>query len=380
MTSKLKTLFATTALTATLALAAPAFAAGTAQNTDINNSVTVNYTVGATAQTPVTSNTDTFKVDRKVNFTVTEATTVGTTNVDAGQAGAITRFTITNTSNDTVGFTLASALGTKVNHATNASNGANDFNPTGMIAFVDVNGNGVYDAATDKTFVQSLAADASITVLIASSIPAAATNGQIGGVTLTANVQQSITAAGVATAFANNTAATQDAAANGKATVETVFADTGRDGSELARDDYTVAAAALSVWKSSKIISDLVTTTGTNYKAVPGATVEYCIAVRNTTGAANATSVNVGDYIPANMTYVGTVGAPQGWVTGTVTNFGTATQDCVLSGTSGVGITYVTDDLSTPAPNDAKVTGALGTINGGATPGTSVLIFRATID
>jgi uncharacterized repeat protein (TIGR01451 family) len=380
MTSKLKTLFATTALTATLAFAAPAFAAGTVQGTDINNSVTVNYTVGATAQTPVTSNTDTFKVDRKVNFTVTEATTVGTTNVDAGQAGAITRFTITNTSNDTVGFTLASALGTKVNHATNASNGANDFNPTGMIAFVDVNGNGIYDAATDKTFVQTLAPDASITVLIASSIPAAATNGQIGGVTLTANVQQSITAAGVATAFTNNTAATQDAAANGKATVETVFADTGRDGSELARDDYTVAAAALSVWKSSKIISDGVTSTGTNYKAVPGATVEYCIAVRNTTGAANATSVNVGDYIPANMTYVGTVGAPQGWVTGTVSNFGTATQDCVSSGTSGVGITYVTDDLSTATANDAKVTGALGTINGGASPGPSVLIFRATID
>ena len=85
MTSTLKSLVASTALAATLGVSAPAYAVGTAPGIDISNSVTVNYTVGSTPQSPITSNTDTFKVDRKVNFTLVERATVGTTSVVPGQ-------------------------------------------------------------------------------------------------------------------------------------------------------------------------------------------------------------------------------------------------------------------------------------------------------
>ena len=51
-----------------------AVAAGTVANTTISNTATVNYTVGGVAQTPITSNTSTFLVDRKVNLNVTAGT------------------------------------------------------------------------------------------------------------------------------------------------------------------------------------------------------------------------------------------------------------------------------------------------------------------
>ena len=41
----------------------------------------------------------------------------------------------------------------------------------------------------------------------------------------------------------------------------------------------------------------------TNPKAVPGATVEYCITVANASGAALATNVSVTDDLPADVTY-----------------------------------------------------------------------------
>ena len=109
MTSTLKSLVASTALAATLGVSAPAFAVGTTQGTDITNSVTVNYIVGTTPQTPVTSNTDTFEVDRKVNFTLVERATVGTTSVNPGQTAQQTAFTLTNLSNDLLDFDLTAA-------------------------------------------------------------------------------------------------------------------------------------------------------------------------------------------------------------------------------------------------------------------------------
>ena len=59
--------------------------------------------------------------------------------------------------------------------------------------------------------------------------------------------------------------------------------------------------ANLSVTKVSSVLSDGVSTT--NPKAIPGATVRYCILVSNA-GSATATAVSASDPIPANLTYV----------------------------------------------------------------------------
>ena len=52
--------------------------------------------------------------------------------------------------------------------------------------------------------------------------------------------------------------------------------------------------------KTSRIIDDPVNGT-TNPKAIPGATIEYCIVVSNASGAATGTNIDVNDELPADV-------------------------------------------------------------------------------
>ncbi len=338
---------ASTALAAALATSVPAFAT-TTPGTDILNNVTVDYQVGGFNQTQKTAS-DTFKVDRKVSLTVVERTPVGTTNASPNQLQAVTSFTVTNTSNDLLDFALTAA-----NLAGGAApRGTDNIDVSNLKICLDANNDGACDVAATATLtLNDLARDGgSVTVLVLGDLPNA-TTGQLAGVRLTATALNSDGTAitGVATDATVNTAL-----------VETIYADTGRDGIESALDDYTVTAAVLSVFKSSKVISDGISTG--NFKAIPGAVVEYCISVANSAGSATATSILVGDNIPANTTFVtGSI-----LVDATVTSPGSAAQVC-SAGTAGG--TYVT----TPLP---KASGTLSSITAGTA---RALIFRVTID
>jgi uncharacterized repeat protein (TIGR01451 family) len=368
MTSKLKILGASTAMAAMLMTPVAAMAT-TAQNTDILNTVNVTYSVGGVDQTnggasPLQA-TNTFKVDRKVLFSIVERTPVGTTSVVPGQTGAVTAFTLSNFSNDLLDFNMTVA---NLASAATTPRGTDAFDVSGLTMCRSTNGTTCDVAAAATLVIDNLVADTgTTTILVFGTIPGTATNGQISGVSLTATALQSSGAAFTTP----TTAAGQDAIANGALTVETVFADdltpvlgnVSRNGSSYAYDDYTVSTAVLQVYKSSKIISDGVSTS--NFKAIPGAVVEYCIAVRNN-GAVDATPVNVADDIPVNTTYLGTVGnTPK--LGGTITNFATATQDCDYAGGVAAGAGYT-------APN---ATGALGTLTPGST---KALVFRVTLN
>lgn len=368
MTSKLK-LFSSSAAVIAVVLTPVAALATTAQNTDVLNTVNLTYSVGGVDQTNAGANpivaTNTFKVDRKVLFSVVEKTPVGTTSVSPGQNGAVTAFTLSNFSNDTLDFTMTAA-----NLATGASapRGTDAFDVTGITLCRSTNGTTCDAAAAATLTIDNLAQDTgTTTILVFGNVPLAATNGQISGVSLTATALQSN-----GTAFTTSTtAATADAVANGALTVETVFADDltpvlgniSRNGSSFAFDDYTVSAATLAMFKSSRIVTDNVS--ATNPKAIPGAVVEYCIAVQNTGGAA-ADLVNISDAVPALTTYLATAGNTAK-LAGTVTNFNTATQDCDYAGGAAAGASFT-------APN---VTGALGSIPAGGIKG---LVFRVTIN
>ena len=368
MTSKLKFFSSSAAIAAVLITPAIAMAT-TAQNTDVLNKVNLTYSVGGVDQTNAGANpivaTNTFKVDRKVLFSVVEKTPVGTTSVTPGQTGAVTAFTLSNLSNDVLDFTMTAA-----NLATGAAapRGADAFDVTGITLCRSTNGTTCDAAAAATLTVDNLAQDTgTTTILVFGNIPIAVTNGQISGVSLTATALQ-----GDGTAFTTSTvAATADAVANGANTVETVFADdltpalgnVTRNGSSFAYDDYTVSAATLTMFKSSRIVSDGVSTS--NPKSIPGAVVEYCIAVSNTGGAA-ADLVNISDAVPGLTTYLATAGNTAK-LAGTVTNFNTATQDCDYAGGVAAGASFT-------APN---VTGVLGSIPAGGTKG---LVFRVTVN
>src|SRR6185369_11205714 len=96
-----------------------ALANGTAANTDITNRATVNFQVSGVAQTPIesspTGNSNagagngadtTFKVDNKLDLTVTEVGNAAT-QVIAGAVNQVTTFRLTNTGNFQQGYQLA---------------------------------------------------------------------------------------------------------------------------------------------------------------------------------------------------------------------------------------------------------------------------------
>lgn len=357
MTSKLKLLVASSTVSLAMLCSAPAFAAGTTQGTSITNNVNVNFQVGGVAQTQQSAS-DVFVVDRKVIFSLAEKAPTGTTSVNPGQTGQITTFVLTNTSNDALGFVVTPSQ--LANGTTAAHGGTDAFNVTNLLVCLDADANNVCDAAATSTLtINSLAADANTTILVLGDIPLAATNGQVAGVLLSAEARNS---GGSVISVAN------DGTVNAANTVETIFADSAetvaggtsaaRDGIDIASDDYTVQAAVLSVFKSSRVISDGVS--ASNFKSLPGAVVEYCISVANAAGGATATNVSISDLVPANTTFV----AGSIRINTAVTNIGTATQTC---GTGTAGGTF----------SSGTVSATLNNIAAGQSQG---LAFQATIN
>jgi hypothetical protein len=331
----------------------PAYAAGTTAGSTITNTVTVAFQVNGLAQTG-TAASDTLTVDRKINLTVAEIGTT-TTTVTPGATSQVTSFTVTNTSNAVLDFALTVAQQTG---GTGAHTGTDTFDVTNVKIYKDANANGTYDAGTDTlvTYLDELAADTSATVFVVSDVPLGQANGAVAAVTLTATGREGGTAGSQGIALVQTTGANT-------ASMDTVFADgTGatdgsRDAAFSAKDDYTVSAATLSAVKTSKIISDPYNLT-VNPKMIPGAVIEYCIAISNAAGtSATATSVTITDPIPANLTYDSTFGVK---TNGTVTS-GTCNADTSGTGTQSAG----------------TVTGTLTSVAAGET---KTVLFRATIN
>lgn len=287
-----------TALTALLPGVAQA--AGTVAGTTVANTATVGYSVGGTAQTPVTSNTTNFVVDRKVNLTVAQVGGAAT-QVIFGQANAVVTFTVTNNTNATQDFRLAafqqlSLVATLLGHTDN-------YDVSNVRVFVDSNSNGQYDAGVDVgTFVDELAPDANATVFVVADIPATGPTNPVAGIGLTA-----IAAAG-GTGGTLGADLQASLLGDSASTVDNVFADGAgaadlvRDGRYSALGEYTVGGATISAVKSAVTISDPLN--GIVFpKAIPGAVVEYCIQVQNS-GPGTATAIAVTDAIPANSTYL----------------------------------------------------------------------------
>lgn len=348
-----------------------ALAAGADTNagTSIGNRATVSYAVGGVAQTPIQSSPTgnstatgadtTFLVDRRLNFTVAEVGAAATI-VSPGQVNQVTRFTITNTTNGAVGFAL-----TPANISTAVFGNADAFDMDNVRVFVD-DGSGTYEAANDTaTNVASLAEDASVTVFIVADVPLTAANAQAANVRLTAQ----------ATLENTTTVLTQNAGADNAAAVDTVFNDAGNDNSEFADDGYLVSSAALSVAKTLTMISDPVTGVSANAKPIPGAVVEYSVAITNT-GGASATGVSFTDDLNTNLalaqgTYnagasnvsIAVTGSPVAFCTAEAGGTDTNGDGCVLVGNQLRVIPTAAVTVGNTAPNNVATFTFRVTIN-----------------
>jgi len=269
------------------AMGSSAWAAGTAAGTDIDNTATINYSVGGTAQTVIESSeagnstpgdgngtATTFKVDKKIDLLVTAG---AGTNVVPGTSGAPTNlsFTLKNEGNSTESFNLT---------ASQVAAG-DDFDTSAC-------------SVTSPATPVSLAADASTAVTVQCTVPVSGGSVVDGATSL------------VDLLAAESTGLTETAGADTAGTVDIVFADdsgTSTDGSarnakHSATNTYTVDTADLSVSKTSAVTSDPQNGT-TDPKRIPGATIEYTITVSNAAAAATATGIIISDILPGDLTY-----------------------------------------------------------------------------
>lgn len=275
----------------------------TPAGTVVNNTAQASYTVNGTAQT-TNSNTSTFVVDRKVNLTVVAAQPADTS-VNLAETGAVTAFRVTNLTNAAQDF----LLDPDQNLSTGVYIGTDNFDMTNLKAYVDVNGDGIYQPGTDtRTYIDELAPDASATVFLVGDVPAS----DLAKLAIV-NLHVTVAEGGATGTQGTRLIPTDLNLLNQDAQVDVVFADGDSDGIgvDLARDgearSYLAYAVTtnnvdLTVLKSARIVSDGVN--ALNPKALPGAVIEYCLAVRNATLLTPATNVTLTDVIPANTTYV----------------------------------------------------------------------------
>ncbi len=352
MTRNMRLLASASMLAVTAIAASPAFAAGTTAGTPVTNLVTLDYKVGGIDQNQVTAS-DTFTVDRKVNLTVTE-TGNSATNVSPGQSAAVTTFSVTNSSNAPLDFALVVS---QLSGGSAPHGGTDNFNVGNIKMYADTNTNGAYNPGVDLeiTFLDQVGADTSRTVFVVADVPLGRATNDVAGVRLTATAAEATAPATLGATV------TQTAGAN-TAGVDTVFADaaTGgnvaRDGIHFAEDDYLVLAASLTAIKTSRVISDPFNGS-TNPKMIPGAVVEYCIAVANSAGSATAGGITISDALPATTTYdAAFANKLNGPVTGASCN-----ADGVAGGSYASGV----------------VTGALTDMAAGVT---RTLVFRVSVN
>ena len=334
--------------------ATPALAAGTTAGTTITNTATVDFQVGGVSQVQQSASNN-FTVDRKINLLVEEVGTV-TTNVVPGQANAVTTFQLTNSSNETLDFALVAS---QIVGGSAAHGGTDTFNVNNIRIYRDNTATGTigsWDAGDTLVtgYIDELVVDTAIRLFVVADIPTALANNAVAGVTLRATAREGGLAGTQGAAITETTGANTAGKDTVFADIAGVAGDVARDASHSDDDDYTVQTATLGVSKISRVISDPFNNT-TNPKLIPGAVVEYCIAVANT-GSADATTVLINDPVPGQLTFnAGTI-LLNGTVTGGV---------CNADGAAGGAYA---------APN---VSGTIATVAAGAT---RTLVFRATVN
>lgn len=333
-------------------VATPAFANGTTAGTTITNTATVDYQVGGVAQGRLSASSS-FIVDRKINLLVEEEQNL-TTDVSPGQANVVTTFQLTNSSNEILDFLLTAQqiTGTTATHG-----GTDTFDVTNVRIYRDAATGpvGTYDPGDALvTYIDELATDTPIRLFVVADVPAGLPNLSIAGIHLRATALEG------GTAGTQGVAVSQTAGAD-TAGKDTVFADgvgsidQTHDASHSDADDYTVRAATLTVTKSSRVISDPINGS-TNPKLIPGATVEYCIAVANAAGSAAATSVTINDSVPGQLVV--------------------STATIKANGTMSAGVCAADGDINGTYSNPV----VSGTIPGIAAGTTRTLVFQAVLN
>ena len=270
-----------------------AMAAGTTASTSVDNTVVVNWNVGAVADS--TTDTASFVVDRLVTFTVTNQTAAGlTVDVLPGVAGTVgvnvLAFDVANASNTTLDFAI-SALNT------------GDPVTSNRPVYWDDDRNGTYDGTEPELVapLNNVPADSTWRVFVVADISSTAATPEVENIDLLAEALDFATANSLlsdsGTAWQAGTVQNVlfDAAGSAGAGTDAV-----NDGFHSDRGFYNVVMPAITVTKTITSVTDARAFNNVNSKAIPGAKVNYRLVVENT-GTADATGVTLTDTLSADV-------------------------------------------------------------------------------
>jgi len=276
-------------------------AAGTASGTDVTNTATLSFTVSGVSQTDVTSNTDTFKVDKKIDFLLTHDDSPKHLIVVANDQDKERSFTLKNESNEIQDFTVA------VSNLTGNESYDSKVDSADM-QNLEISIDGGTTWATGPVTVDDLAVDGTVTIKVRGDVLASATDGEVMNVQLEATaVKDGTTTPEENTGDANG--------ADRKTEVDTVlaegagvsdFANTQFDGKYSAWSGYLVNTPNVDLTKLSCVWKDEVTTDDTKAKRIPGATVVYVFDLNNTSASTDATGITLKDTLSDKYDLSGT--------------------------------------------------------------------------
>ena len=284
------------------------FGAGTQAGTDINNTATLSYSAGGVAQPDKTSNTDSFKVDKKVDMVLVTSDT-NQTEVTPGQQDRITNYEFKNEGNENqyFKFTVANLANDKEADYNSDKDNDDVNNLEIKCTYKDADGNDqTADWATDFTI--QVKQDTNATCQVRADIKTAADGGDDQDIMNVELLATAVTDSSGNTAETESDHDTQD-------TVDVVLADgvsddtlgssnqgkgdTAKDGKEAARSGYRIVTPVLDVTKTSCVVSDPVNGT-TKPKRIPGAVIRYMFDVHNT-GTGDVSDANITDSIDSNL-------------------------------------------------------------------------------
>ena len=306
-------------------------AAGTAAGTQVDNSASLSYTVSGVAQTAVASNTDSFIVDKKIDFALANNDGDQVT-VVPGQTDATTTWSFRNEGNMDQNFTFT---------ATELTGGETiygdaDTQDTNGPRTIEYNNGGTWTALSTL----EIAVDTNITIRIRTDIDAARVNGDVMNIELKSVAVDPGGSPEVATLGADNKMGMDTVLAEG--TGITSEGNIEHTNTFTRWGGYIVVAPTLDLTKLSCVLNDPVNST-TNPKRIPGATILYVFDINNTSATA-ATDVNLSDTLDNALDISGAINVK--------TNDGQSSCSCT-DGTAGAGGTAT----SSVSGQNLKITG-----------------------
>lgn len=270
-------LLAGTLLAVCQLLAVPAWSAGTAAGTVIQNTAVVSFDLGGTTATQ-SSNTVSLTVVERIDVLVTLQN--GQVFVAPSDVNRSILYTVTNSGNgsETIQLTMDSVLA------------GDDFDPLPAVPpiYFDTDASGDFTAG-DVAYVSGsndpvLAPDESVDILIVNNIPAGVVNGNLGRSELTAT-------SATGTGNPGDTLAGQ-----GDGGLDAVIGSSG--GVAASVGEYLVADVAVTIQKAVTVSDPF-----GGSEVVPGATLTYTITVE-VSNAGTATASAVTDPVPTDTTFV----------------------------------------------------------------------------